>query len=239
MRRTTALVGIGLLWPANILGQQRAEDGPFIDASGEAEIVARPDRATIFFDIEGHGTTVPEAGADLRAKIDSVQRVAVGLLGDEAVLMPWGYKAGANPQPPRMGDPRAPVRSNFDNLAVAGYQLDVPQIGVLQVLIDSLSVSGVRQILGIEYGHSDLAGMRERLTVLAVRDAFAQATSLAEGLDARVGDVVRIGPSTRFDPRSNELTQLTAYNTRLFTVPIRDISVRVRVQGRWRLIPDG
>lgn len=208
---------------------------PVIQATGEAQVSVMPDQATVFFDVEGHGVEVQEAAAALDSLVSAARGAVASVLGADGLMIPWGYKAGSNPLVPRVYGPGRAMETNLDNVAVAGFQTDVPDLDALARLITALTEAGIRQVVGALYTHSDLARIEADLTTEAVRDATRRATAIAEGLGAPLGPVIHMGPSRSFDQAANQMTQWLGYGGQQLNIAPRDIRIRVRVEGQWHL----
>lgn len=208
---------------------------PVIDAAGEAEVSVMPDGATVFFDVEGHGVGIEDAAAALDSIVSAVEEAIATVLGVEGSMIPWGYKAGSNPQISRVYSAGRAVETNLDNVAAAGFQAAVPNLDALDRLITALAEAGVRQIIGVFYTHSRRAQIETDLTALAVQDAIRRASAIAEGLGAQLGPIIRMSPSRSYDEATSRMSQWLGYAGQQISVSPRDLRIRVRVEGQWRL----
>lgn len=220
----------------SLAAQTVGDSLPRIDAFGEAEFYVAPDQAVIFFDIEGNGMTVEEAAASLAEKVAHFKEVVGSISGDVGPMIPWGYKAAPNDQQPRVYGTGAPVQTNRDHLAVEGFQIEVRDLSDLPDVLETLSQGEVRQILAMQYGHSNLAEILDEVTATASQRAESRAAAMAASLGGELGNLLRIGPSRTYDPRSQALMQILGPRGVQLSLPAQEIGVRVRVDGSWLLI---
>lgn len=198
-----------------------------------------PDLATIYFDIEGYGFELADAADTLRVRTEAV-REALRALDPGLELLPSGFRAGPNPQQPRMYNPQAaPVRTSQDNVALNGLQVRVDDLERLPEILSALSGAGVRQIAGVVFEHSDAGAIQNRLFETAVANARMQAEALAAGLGGSLGPVLYAAPDRAgFDQGFNRVVQAVSYGGGMMNVQPVDLRIRAMVETRWRFVPE-
>jgi hypothetical protein len=228
-----------LLLAAAAVAQSGPAAGPAVPAvtvSGNAEVAAAPDRATLSLGAVVESKQAQDAQKqiaqimqrvikDIRAQGVPNEKIRTAGLSLNPVYSHPAPRPGQEPEAPRIVGYRAAntVRVQVDDLERVG--------GV----IDAGIAAGANQLNGLSFDLRDDLKHREQALQLAAREARSKAEALAAALNLQLGEVLEIreesGPASY--PVERRLAAPSAAGT-----PIQpgQVQVSAAVQVRFRLI---
>ncbi len=147
-------------------------DIPRIRVLGEYQTSVAPDHAVMGFEIKNRGTRVAE---NLHKKmVASTLRVLSGFnVKDRDIKKSGPYMAP-------------------ENTSVSNIRVTIRDLAKLFVLIQTLSTKPGTAVEEVSYGHSQLPALIQKVQTMALVNAKQTALSMAEVLDAGLGDVIFI-----------------------------------------------
>jgi len=191
-----ALACLALL-PAAVVAADHPDEPkkPRLAVSGNGEVRAEPDRATVRL-----GVTAQAEGADAAQR--QVNRVAAGILeavrglgiDDKAVqtsqLSLYPVYSERQHRLPQSDEPSDPEIVGYRASNVVSVRLDdLPKIGPA---IDGAVGAGANEVQGVDFQLEDDLGARRQALKRAVGEARAKAEAMAEALGLRLGGVIEI-----------------------------------------------
>lgn len=205
-----ALLALGAAcFETSVESEELGEAPPAISVSGNGEVRAEPDIATMTLGVEARARTVAEARADAARAADAV----IAALRDGGVL-------------------EADIRTaNFSIGAVYDYSEDRPRIDGYSVsntvtvtvrdidstgdLIDAAAIAGgdATRFNGISFGYDDPAEYTRTARELAVEDARDKAEQLAELTGVTLGEPLSVNESSWAAPVSIRAPQAAAFDS--------------------------
>lgn len=216
-----------------------AQGGPAVPAlavSGNAEVAAAPDRATVSLGavVESKqaqdaqkqiGQIMQRVIKDIKAQGIPDEKIRTAGLSLNPVYSHPAPRAGQEPEAPRIAGYRAAntVRVQVDDLERVG--------GV----IDAGIAAGANQLSGLTFELRDDLKHRQRALQLAAQEARSKAEAMAAALNLQLGEVIEVreesGPTAY--PAERRLAAPSAAGT-----PIQpgQVQVSAGVQVRFRLV---
>jgi uncharacterized protein YggE len=172
-------------------GQILSPSPPRIVTSGEGQIRATPDRATVLVGVQTRALTAALAGADnarrQKAILDTLK--ALGIPPEQ--LMTQNYSVS----PEMRYDP------NGASPKVTGYtvsntvRVELKKMEQVGPVIDASLAKGANQIAGIQFSVSNVADARRIAMAEAVRNARADAEALAKAAGGSLGPLIEMTTS--------------------------------------------
>jgi uncharacterized protein YggE len=172
-----------------------------IEVSGNGEIQAAPDLATLEIAIETHAASADRAAGLNGALAEKVRDAIKVKLADKGTMWTGGYSLFPEYSEPRDGRP-----------TVTGYRaensitVETGELGIIGPLIDAAIAAGANRINSLNYSLRGDSNARSEAIAKAAHDAQAQASALANALGVKLGPVikasteseVRVVPLARF-----------------------------------------
>ena len=204
---------------------------PQIHASGTGELRLAPDRARLVFSVETSGADAATVGRENAQRMTGLREALAKLGVPAARLQTVGYSLRNQPrQRTRESKPenwfvgRNAVRLELDDLSRVGTVVDAGLAG------------GANQVEELSFGLADESDARRQALAAAVRNARAQAETMAQAAGGRLGELIELhgnGPGPR--PMAFEARALAAP---MADTPISrtEISITEQVTARWRFV---
>jgi uncharacterized protein YggE len=195
--RSAAFISVLVLVPALAIAQPAPQSTlvPSIDVTGNAEVRAAPDRATVDVAVETHALTAAQAAsqnaslaqkiaAALRAKLGDTGRIQTGSYN----LMPDYRQKNGEVSPQVIG-----------YRAVNTVTVETTALDRVGPLIDAAIAAGANRIDSVSFTLRDESGPRNEAIAKAAADAMGQARALAAALGVKLKRVMRA--TTNAEPR--------------------------------------
>jgi uncharacterized protein YggE len=189
--RVLAVVMIVLAWgrqsPAHaqrvsIDAALHAADRPYIQATGEATVSAKPDQALIEIGVVTQGATASAVAAQNAKQTDAVLAELRGLLSGSNQLKTTSYSVRPNFQYAKPGAAAA----------IAGYiatnivEVTLDDLAQVSKVIDSATQSGANHIQKLQFRLKNTRVVRGQALREAAEQAKASAEAIASGLGLKV-----------------------------------------------------
>ncbi|GMR13226.1 MAG: hypothetical protein BMS9Abin29_1430 [Gemmatimonadota bacterium] len=216
-----ALVLVALTQAAPLAGAgtlaapgQAADTLGTLEVSGTASVMIAADRARARFSVETEATTAQEASAEnadlMEAVIHAVRQSGAAGLSVETsgydVRPRYVRPSGANPQEQRI----------VGYTAVNSVQVTLEDLDAVGGLIDAAISAGANRVASLVFFSSDTEGARLRALAEAVTRARAEAATVADAMDMRLGEALRVrtdSPRQGFQMRSSTIAMAQAVAT--------------------------
>lgn len=192
------LCSLGLAQPGVTTAQAQAtpiagaEGAATVTVNGTGTVTIEPDSAIITLGVYVTGDTLVEAQQDSATKMQTVLDTLSDAKVPDDLVQTTRYSIN--------------VVNEFDDngniKGVSGYQVTnqvqatISDLDGLGELIDELVENGANSIDGIQFMTSDATEALSQARLLAVADAKAKATELAEAAGGSLGDVISISESS-------------------------------------------
>jgi uncharacterized protein len=182
-------------WPASTLANARV-----IEVSGNSEVQAAPDLATLEIAIETHAASADHAAGLNGALAEKVRDALTSKLANKGTMWTGGYSLFPEYTEPREGKP-----------TVSGYRAEnsitvqTDELGLVGPLIDAAIEAGANRIDTLNYSLRADSKARSEAIAKAARDAQTQASALADALGVKLGPVIKA--STESEVRSLPLAR--------------------------------
>jgi uncharacterized protein len=228
-----AVVALAIVTP---LGAQQTGQGlpvPQIVTSGEGEVRATPDRATIFIGVQTRAATAAAAAAEnarrQTAVIDTLRRL--GLAADQ--ITTTGYQV----MPETRFDP------GTQQARVTGYvvsnmvRAELRRVDQVAPVIDGALARGANQINRLIFSASNADQLRRAAMDSAVAQARADAEVLARAAGGRLGTLIELTSGGTMRPFMD--MGMVATREAVQSTPIEpgQTTVTASVTTRWQFIP--
>jgi uncharacterized protein YggE len=192
--RAVALLVVAVAAPAAVRAQAPVPGPtPRVVVSGTGEARVSPDRATIFVGVQSRATTAAAAGTDnarrQKAILDTLK--ALGLSSDQLSTMNYNVSPEMNYNQTIGAAPK-----------VTGYvvtntvRADVRRIEDVGKLIDAVLGKGANEISSLQFFSSKADSARRSAMAEAVKNARADAESLARASGGSLGGVIEISTTS-------------------------------------------
>ncbi len=197
MKIPALVLMLALIQPAVAIAQASPESTPVpsIEVTGNAEVRANPDRATMDVAVETHAATAAEAAS---ANASLAQKIADALkakLGDTGRIQTGSYNL--------MPDYRQ--KAGEITAQIIGYRalntvtVETTALDRVGALIDAAIGAGANRIDSVSFTLRDQSGPRNEAIAKAAADALSQARALAAALGVKLKRVLHA--STNAEPR--------------------------------------
>ena len=169
-----------------------------INVSGQGEIAAVPDVATISLGVNTEARNAAEA---LKANNKATAAV-LALLVDQGIAAKDMQTSNLSLNP--VWDRR---KSNDSRPKITGYQVnntvsvrvrDLPKLGEI---LDQVVSAGANVFHGLQFGTTQTADLRNQARKAAVRDARAKAELYADAAGVKLGRLISLSESSGHSPR--------------------------------------
>jgi uncharacterized protein YggE len=157
-----------------------------IEVSGNGEIQAAPDLATLEIAIETHATSADHAAGLNGALAQKVRDALMSKLGDKGRMWTGGYSLNPEYTEPREGKPTVTGYTAQNSITV-----QTGELGLVGPLIDAAIGAGANRISSLNYSLRADSRARSEAIDKAARDAQTQAAALANALGLKLGPIIR------------------------------------------------
>lgn len=202
-----ALALLALALPAFAQPQpddERRPDPPTLTVTGQAEVSARPDQATVRLgavaQAEQAGAAQQQVNRIMEAAIEKIKALGIA---DAAIST-----AGLSLQPVYNQPPPRPANDQPFEPQIVAYrasntvQVRIDDLSKVGPIIDAGVGAGANQLEGLTFELKDDTEAKSRALRQAVASARAKATAIAEAMDIRLGPVHNVTEvSNTFMPR--------------------------------------
>lgn len=154
---------------------------PYVQATGQATVSVKPDRAVIDIGVTSDGPTAEAAAADNAKRSAAVLAALESLLGAKKNLQTTSYSVQPKYTYPKPG--AAPVISGYTATNVVEVTLD--DLTLVSKVIDSATRSGANVIQSLQYQLRNPAAVRAQALRKAAEDAKQSAEAIAAGLGVK------------------------------------------------------
>jgi len=155
---------------------------PYVRATGEASVSARPDRATLQIGVVTQAASAQNAATQNAAKTASLIAALRRSLGADADIHTSGYSLNPNFRSPKDGG-QLILNGYTATNAVEITTNDLANVGKV---IDAGTQAGANDVRGLEFGIKDEAPLRAQALREAAQKARASAEAMAAGLGLKV-----------------------------------------------------
>lgn len=172
--------------PLPIMGQRvsidaalHTGDKPYVQATGEATVSAKPDQAVVEIGVISQGATAVAVAGQNAKQTETVLADLAGLLGKGKKLKTTSYSVRPNYQSPKPG--AAATITGYTATNVVEVILD--DLTQVSKVIDAATQSGANLVQRLQYQLKNPGAVRAQ----ALRDAAEQAKTNAEAIAAGLG----------------------------------------------------
>lgn len=223
-----------LCLPVASLAAQEIEAGPdraVVTASGNGEVMLRPDRASVSVTVRTIGPEPDQAASRNLATAEDVTEALEALDLEPDSLRLTGVRIGPN----REYTPDGPRDAGY--FAERSLRVTTADLADVGRIIQAAVGAGATQIDHVAYSSSEEEAARERALTLAVEKACGDAQTVATAAGGRLGNVILLSTQNVSVPRP--MYRMEAAAVRGFegadqAMPEpEDLTVTAFVQGHW------
>jgi uncharacterized protein len=156
-----------------------------IEVSGNGQVQAAPDLATLEVAIETHASSADHAAGLNGALAEKVRDALTSKLGDKGRMWTGGYSLTPEYTEPREGKPTVSGYTAENSITV-----QTGELGLVGPLIDAAIGAGANRISSLNYSLRADSKARSEAIAKAARDAQTQAAALADALGVKLGPVI-------------------------------------------------
>jgi hypothetical protein len=206
---------------AGPLAAQVASGPPAIRTTGEATVMARPDRARIDIGVVTQAATAQAAGAQNARQLETVLAELRKALGPAADIRTASYSLHPNYRHPRDGGQPAVTGYTAANTV----EITTSDLDAVGRIIDAATQAGANQVQRLQFLLKDEQSLRARALRQAALEARASAETLAGTLGLKISAVLLVeeGPPQVVRPMREMVMQAAAAST-----PIEPGTIEVR-----------
>ena len=173
-----------------VLEREKSAPEHYFEVTGNGEIIAVPDFATITLRVSGAGETAEEASAVCQGEAQKLIGAVISL----HILKHNIQQRGMEIVP--VTDETGKSPSSY--LATDVIILTITQVGRTEQIIASLVDAGDNELISVTYSITESSEAYRNALSAAIDDARGKAETLADKTDVRLGDVIGI-VETAFD----------------------------------------
>jgi uncharacterized protein len=167
-----------------------------VNVSGQGEVKAEPDRATLTLGVESRKPKMEDARAEVTKTVDAILKLTRELKIDAKFVR----ATRINIQPEYNWDNNARERNLIGYYVTRQVEVDLPDLEKLGTLIERAVDLGVNQIGDPQLDSSRRRDLEREALAKAVEDAHANAEAVAKAAGARVGAPRVISANSGFVP---------------------------------------
>jgi uncharacterized protein len=167
-----------------------------VNVSGQGEVKAEPDRATVTLGVESRKPKMEDARAEVTKTVDAILKLTRDMKIDPKLVR----ATRINIQPEYNWDNNARERNLIGYYVTRQVEVNVPDLEKLGTLIERAVDVGVNQIGDPQLDSSRRRELEREALAKAVEDAHANAEAVAKAAGARVGAPRVISASSGFVP---------------------------------------
>ena len=213
--------------------QHTQEASSFIEVSGSATVSVRPDRVRAAFAVETRAAVAADASAQNAVLMDAVVRALrqSGVPGLE--IETFGYSL--RPEYSWSEPTRTQVIDGYT--AVNHVRVSASEVAAAGRLLDTAIRAGANRVSSLTFNASDTDAAREEALAMAVRNATAQARTMANALGRTLGAPleVRGGAQVPMPRMGAEMAMLRADAAVETPIEAGDLTVSASVTIRFAL----
>ena len=235
MKKTLRAVALTVALAGAAAAQTPTTQTPRIVTSGEAQVRVTPDRATILVGVQTRGTTAALAASDnarrQKAILDTLK--AMGLGPDQIATQNYSVYPEMRYEP--TGGNGRVVGYNVSNVV----RVELKRIDQVGAVIDATLAKGANQINSIQFSSSTAPDARRNAMAEAVKDARADAETLARAAGGTLGPIIELTSNTApVRPLFSDMAMATMAKERVQT-PIEpgEQVISATVSVIWQFIP--
>ncbi|WP_127089313.1 SIMPL domain-containing protein [Aquabacter cavernae] len=209
--------------PAHAQDPERAT----LSVVGEGEAAAAPDMATFSTGVVASGKTAEEAlAANSKSMGELISAIkAIGI--EDRDIATSGFSISPQYSQPAQNSREAPRLVGFEVRNTVGVKVrDLTRLGSL---LDRMVQAGANQAGGLRFGLADDGPLMEKARVAALKDAQAQAKTLAEAAGMRLLRVRRIAPSDRGGDMIASAPMMMKAEARAVPIEAGELAARARI----------
>lgn len=180
----------GRPWPAPTFTGARV-----IEVSGNSEIQAAPDLATLEIAIETHAASADHAAGLNGAMAEKVREALTSKLADKGSMWTGGYSLF-----PEYTEPREGKSTLSGYRAENSITVQTGELGLVGPLIDAAIGAGANRIDTLNYSLRADSKARSEAIAKAAHDAQTQASALADALGVKLGPVIKASTESAVRP---------------------------------------
>ena len=173
-----------------VLEREKSAPEHYFEVTGNGEIIAAPDFATVTLRVSGAGETAEEASAACQEEAQKLIGAAISLYILKHNIQQRGLEIVS------VADETGKNPTTY--LATDVITLTITQVARTEQIIASLVDAGDNELVSVTYSITDSSEAYRNALSAAIDDARAKAETLAEKTGARLGDVIGI-VETAFD----------------------------------------
>lgn len=167
-----------------------------IEVSGNGQVQAAPDMATVEIAIETSAPTAADAAGANGALARKVREAIKAKLGDKGTMWTGGYSLF----PDYNQQPNEPKPTIVGYRAENSITVQTGRLDVVGPVIDAAIAAGANRVNSLSYSLRDDSGARSDAIAKAARDAQAQAQALASALGVKLGKVIKASTESEIRP---------------------------------------
>ncbi|MEX2465605.1 MAG: SIMPL domain-containing protein [Gemmatimonadota bacterium] len=181
---------------------QVSDDEPgFIEVNGNASVTVPVDLARVAFAVETRSVTASDAAAENALLMDAVLRAVRGGDVPGLTVETFGYTLR-----PEYSFDESRVRTIEGYTALNNVRATTTDVDAVGTVIDLAIAAGANRVSSIAFETADTESARAEALALAVRNARAQARTIAETLGYELGAALEVrGGADRPSPRSIDM----------------------------------
>ncbi len=162
-----------------------------VNVQAEAEILSRPDRATVTLGVGHAAPTADQAQSRVNEKMQAVMKSLRGLGVPEDAVQTVSISLNPTYAPPNRGD--APRITGYQASNTVSIRLD--KLDLVGPVLDAATGMGGNEIQGIQFDLKDDEDLRQAALAQATKKAYAKAQVMAEALGLKLGRVIELNES--------------------------------------------
>lgn len=206
MKISAALIILMLLVPFFAAAQPAPQSSPLpsIEVTGNGEVRAKPDRATMDIAVETHGKTAAEAASENARLSQKIADALKARLGDSGKIQTGSYDLMPDYQQ-RQGEISSQI---IGYRGVNTVSLETTALDRVGPLIDAAIGAGANRVNSVSFTLRDQSGPRNDAIAKAAADAASQARVLAAALGVKLKRVLHA--TTNAEPRPIQFMSMAA-----------------------------
>jgi len=228
-----SLAALTLCFPVASLVAQEVEASPdraVVAASGNGEVMLRPDRASVSITVRTIAPEPDQAASRNLATAEDVTEALEGLDLEPDSLRMTGVRIGPN----REYTPDGPRDAGY--FAERSLRVTTNDLVDVGRIIQAAVGAGATQIDHVAYSSSEEEAARERALILAVEKARGDAQTVATAAGGRLGNVILLSTEGVSVPRpmlQMEAMEMSRAAADQAMPEPEDLTVSAFVQGHW------
>jgi uncharacterized protein len=214
---------------------QQAEHPRTIGVSGQGEVRAEPDRATVTLSVEARKPKLDDARAEVAKTVDAVLKLTRELKVDPKLV----HATRINVQPEYNWQPQANERNLIGYFVSRQVEIELRDLEKLGTLLERAIDLGVNQVGDPRLDSSKRQDLVREALAKAVVDARQNAEVIAKAAGARLGNARTINANTEFTPPPMPMVRAMAMEAKAAGAPYQsgEMTFNATVNVQYDLIP--